>query len=254
MNDINVRVPLAKLIELERKGISNSNQAYQLAANNVTRAVQKRIQSMIKRDFIIRQILNKEYNYGNTQNAKNRIVTNLTEKLNTISSASILNALKETHQIVYTAGGKKRVISRNSNNITNVIKNLQSRLNHMTNAQQRAELTQYILVLKAKINARTQSVPNKVPNKGPNNKVPNKVPNNKVNTRAIANKVWNRAWGGYLGIAGNYDYKKLANAILRNSNLLRITPAMKNEMNAYINTKRNAMQKHRAHGIVSRMI
>lgn len=249
MNDINVRVPLAKLIELERKGISNSNQAYQLAANNVTRAVQKRIQSMIKRDFIIRQILNKEYNYGNTQNAKNRIVTNLTEKLNTISSASILNALKKTHQIVYTAGGKKRVISRNSNNITNVIKNLQSRLNHMTNAHERSQITKIIVSLKAKINARAQSVPNKGPNK-----VPNRAPNNKVNTRAIANKVWNRAWGGYLGIAGNYDYKKLANAILRNSNLLRITPAMKNEMNAYINTKRNAMQKHRAHGIVSQMI
>jgi len=243
MNASDVRRTLNRLVELHPTRNAVPSQ-YNQAANNVSRAVQKRIQSMIRKDFIIRQILNKEYSYGNTQNAKNRIVTNLTEKLNTISSASILNALKETHQIIYTAGGKKRVISRNSNNITNVIKNLQSKLNHMTNAHERSQITKIIVSLKSKLNARTVPVPK-------NN---NRAPNTKVNTRAIANKVWNRAWGGYLGIAGNYDYKKLANAILRNSGLSRITPAMKNEMNAYINTKRNAMQKHRAHGIVGRMI
>lgn len=243
MNASNVRRALNRLVELHPTRNEDPSH-YNQAANDVSRVVQKRIKSMIRKDFIVRQVLNKEYIYGNNQNAKNRIVTNLTEKLkNTISPATINKALKETHQIIYTAGGKKRVISKNSNNITNVIKNLQSKLNHMTNAHERSQITKIIVSLKAKLNARTVPVPKN------NNSAPNKV-----NTRAIANKVWNRAWGGYLGIAGNYDYKKLANAILRNSGLSRITPAMRNEINAYINTKRNAMQKHRAHGIVGRMI
>lgn len=195
-------------------GTINSSK-YTQAANSVTRSVQIRIKNIIRKTYQL------------NSNEIQGIIKSLT---------SILKNMSHNHserpkiQNVLVLLNKKNKL--NSNEIAGIISSLSHTLSKMTNVEQ----------------SKIQKILNSL------QKPLTKVVNTKVvNTRAIANKVWDRAWGGYLGVAGNYDYKKLANEILRNSKLLHISPVMKNDINAYINTKRNALQKHRAHGIVAQM-